>query len=322
MTCIEIAIETLRRHGKPLKPLEIYYKARELGIDMSNLTGKTPESTLQAHVYVSLKKPDSPFVKVEHEGRGVLVALKSGSVGIKGAKSDELERAEVAKIHEMRDFKERDLHALLAKYVKEGFPDTVYSKTINHQSSKKGNKGEDKWLYPDMVGVAFEYTEYEQLEKFLESFDKKPIKIYSFEIKRTITMGNFREYFFQAVSNSSWANYGYLVALDINWEDTELKELIQKTSNSFGIGVISLNGEDVARSTILVNARFRENIDFKILNDLCSKNSDIEDFIGAVVDFDLKKEERFKEEFDRILSDKEMSKYTLERHIRIESQKP
>ena len=61
---------------------------------------------------------------------------------------------------------------------------------------------------------------------FAAKFVKIPLKIYSFEMKKYLSIANLREYYFQAVSNSSWANEGYLVALNIDKNDKELMELI------------------------------------------------------------------------------------------------
>jgi hypothetical protein len=45
---------------------------------------------------------------------------------------------------------------------------------------------------------------------------KDTLKLTSYEIKKEIkTDSELKEYYFQAVSNSSWANYGYLVAFEV-----------------------------------------------------------------------------------------------------------
>lgn len=43
---------------------------------------------------------------------------------------------------------------------------------------------------------------------------------------------------FQALSNSSWANYGYLVVFDIN---EDVMEEMERLNRSFGIGIIKLS---------------------------------------------------------------------------------
>ena len=55
---------------------------------------------------------------------------------------------------------------------------------------------------------------------------------------------NYRESFFQAVSYSSWANEGYLVAAEIIQDDELLSEL-ECLSIAFGIGIIQLDITDI-----------------------------------------------------------------------------
>lgn len=68
-------------------------------------------------------------------------------------------------------------------------------------------------------------------------------------MKKTLNFTNLREYYFQAVSNSSWANEGYIVALDIDEDDSFLAEL-KRLNNAFGIGVIKLNAENIIMSNL------------------------------------------------------------------------
>ncbi len=68
-------------------------------------------------------------------------------------------------------------------------------------------------------------------------------------MKKTLNFTNLREYYFQAVSNSSWANEGYIVALDIDEDDSFFAEL-KRLNNAFGIGVIKLNAENIIMSNL------------------------------------------------------------------------
>lgn len=96
-------------------------------------------------------------------------------------------------------------------------------------------------------------------------------------MKLQLTLSNVREAYFQAVSNSSWANFGYLVAAEIESDDTasELRMLF----GLHGIGVIQLNAEDPSDSQIIIPARQRSAVDWATCNRLLSENSDFEDFI-------------------------------------------
>ncbi len=81
-----------------------------------------------------------------------------------------------------------------------------------------------------------------------------------------MSTGKLREYFFQAVSNSSWANEGYLVASSIS-NDSDFLEDLQRLSNAFGIGVIRLDIEYAAQSEILFQAQQRETLDWSSMVD-------------------------------------------------------
>ena len=213
-------------------------------------------------------------------------------------------------------FDERDLYPLLASFVELSPNFNARVKTIFHESSLKSKKGRDKWLYPDIVGVSFEHESYEDsVLNFAAKFVKIPLKIYSFEMKKYLSIANLREYYFQAVSNSSWANEGYLVALDIDESDEELMELIGSLNSSFGIGVLSLDSENLAQSKILAQPKFRANLDFNIINELCKKNSHFNKFLETVKDYDSKNKKRFDGEFDRVLADDEMQKYLKNKKI-------
>nr|WP_052646285.1 hypothetical protein [endosymbiont of Acanthamoeba sp. UWC8] len=82
--------------------------------------------------------------------------------------------------------------------------------------------------------------------------DKKN-KLWSFEVKLLINRSNVRRAFFQAVSNSSWANYGYLVAAELEGSDT--KRELQILSALHGIGFILLDSKTPVESQVLIPAK-------------------------------------------------------------------
>ncbi|MFH0983062.1 MAG: hypothetical protein V2A79_16205 [Planctomycetota bacterium] len=120
-------------------------------------------------------------------------------------------------------------------------------------------------------------------------------------MKRSLTKGNYREAYFQAVSNSSWAHEGYLVAADILQDDDFLAE-IERLASSFGIGIIHLDPSDVDSSTILYPARSRDSLDWDTINKLCEQNEDFAKFIQDVkIDFGSKRVHRA--EYDEVIHD-------------------
>ena len=309
MTALEVAKKVLEIKKQPLNPNRIYKIADELDLTKElNLSGKTPWDSFSAQIYLDLKENDnSIFEKISE--KPILIKLKSQNLTFSDAAS-EVKQAKSA-------FDEHDLHPLLANLVGLSPNFNARVKTIFHESSIKSKKGRDKWLYPDIVGVSFEHESYEDsVLNFAAKFVKIPLKIYSFEMKKYLSIANLKEYYFQTVSNSSWANEGYLVAsLDIDESDEELMELIGSLNSSFGIGVLGLDSENLAQSKILAQPKFRANLDFNIINELCKKNPHFNKFLETVKDYNSKNKKRFDGEFDRVLTDDEMQKYLKNKKI-------
>ena len=105
------------------------------------------------------------------------------------------------------------------------------------------------------------------------------VRLWSFEVKKHLTKGNVRESFFQAVSNSTWANFGYLVATGLN---NDVEPELQMLGSLHGIGVLLLNTQSLFDSQILIPARERTNIDWQSVNRIVSENTDFQRFIEQV----------------------------------------
>ncbi len=174
------------------------------------------------------------------------------------------------------DYQERDLHKLLSSFLKN--TDT-YSKTIFHEQSSNAKDNHQKWIHPDVVAIQFLNLQSKINQTFLKAINKLDIfKISSFEIKREINSDyELKKTFFQAVSNSSWANYGYLVAFEIS---DSLSEEMERLNQSFGIGIIELKANPY-ESKILFPAKYKD-LDFKTIDKLCKINKDFEKFIEQI----------------------------------------
>lgn len=178
---------------------------------------------------------------------------------------------------------ERELHPFLVRYLAKKM--NVSSKTIYHEVSTKIGRGKSEWLHPDIVGFNLPVENWS--EKVLElcgNFSISRATIYSFELKKTITVESLREQFFQAVSNSSWANEGYLVGVDIDVENLELMQEMNRLSSAFGIGIIKLNLANCEASEILFQSRRKDVLDGETMNKLFNINNDFQDFIQGVLD--------------------------------------
>ena len=140
----------------------------------------------------------------------------------------------VSKI-DLKNIHERELHPFLVKYLAKKM--NIYTKTIFHEVSTKAGRGKSEWLHPDIVGFDLPVENWnEKILELYRNFDVSRATLYSFELKKSITLETLREQFFQAVSNSSWANEGYLVGVDIDTNDIELMQEIHRLSSAFNIG--------------------------------------------------------------------------------------
>ena len=171
-----------------------------------------------------------------------------------------------------KHYEERDLHKLLCTYLRDS---DIFAKTIFHEKSNTKDR-EQKWVHPDIIGVQYSGLNTEEARSLLQAVDaQKSVRLFSFEMKREIHSDyDLKEYFFQALSNSNWANKGYLVAYDIN---EQLYTEMERLNAAFGIGIILLqaHSED---TKILFEAREKE-IDYTTLDKLCKINPDVRAFI-------------------------------------------
>ncbi len=300
---IEIVQSVLEITG-PISPTEVYDKAKELFSEgkienMFDCGGETPHQSVSSYIYTALNKGEElPFKKAQE--KPVLIALKSTA-------KEPVLNAQKSSIPGVKIAHERDLHPFLTYMAINNENLKCYTKTIFHEESLKSSKGMDRWLYPDMVGVRFLHAEWsnENLIAFSKKFDTLPVKLVSFELKKEISVNNCREFYFQAISNSSWANEGYLVGRHIDTHNPQLMDLLKRLHASFGIGVIDLR-TDEDKSAILLNAKYKEKIDYTVASELSAKNEKFNGFLKSVVDYDPNHQHRYKDEFDEIKKKEEL----------------
>ncbi|EAJ7110041.1 HrgA protein [Campylobacter upsaliensis] len=305
ITYKELIIEVLKEAKKPLSVSEIWEKACEMGLEkrLSSI-GQTPTQTLWNRFFVNR----DDFIKATQ--KPITFWLRS--------RQNELINLNLSEEKEVRlektKFNERDLRPLLVKFLYENLDFRLNSKTIYHEKSKKSENGKDKWNYPDIVGVYFPYDDYQnETLGLLESLKLNNYKIFSFELKININFSNLKESYFQAVSNSSWANEGYLVVL--KELDSEVLSELRRLNQSFGIGVIQLDGSEISNSKIVLSAKEKA-LDMQTIDMLVDKNEDFKKFINDInQQIRAGKDAKIQAEFDRVKSDEEMAKYLKEKHI-------
>lgn len=206
---------------------------------------------------------------------------------------DEILEAEavVSKTAASSGLHESDLYPLLSDFL--WSQHRLYSMRIDEKKSSntKGPNG-NKWLYPDIVAMEDLSGDWHgEVRDCVGVYGDSRTRLWSFEVKLKLNISNIRQAFFQAVSNSSWANAGYLVAADIIGDDT-LKEL-RMLYSLHGIGLIRLDIENPADSDILIPARERDNVDWNTCSRLAVENKDFLEYIRLIRQFyqtgDIKK---------------------------------
>lgn len=176
-------------------------------------------------------------------------------------------------------FKEEDLYPLLRHYL--WYERNIYPKRIDDRKSlKRRGSGGNKWLHPDIVGVEDLMSDWHsEVKNLAGQYGDRKVKFWSFEVKPHLKRYNVRGAFLQTISNSSWANFGYLVAAEI--EDNVKKEL-EILSSLHGIGLIELSVEFPAESRVIIPARERMGVDWATCNRLAEENSDFLQFLKLI----------------------------------------
>ena len=186
---------------------------------------------------------------------------------------------EEKKAKEVKDnFHERDLHQLLCNYL---WKKNEYSKTIYQEQSSSKPDSAQKWVHPDMVSASFVKMKKNIVSELLKATEANDaMQLCSYELKIKITTDyELKQAYFQSLSNSNWANYGYLVAFEIK-EDKDLIEEMERLNQSFGIGIIKL-GATPETTRVLFPAK-KKTLDFKTIDKLCNINDGFQDFIEKV----------------------------------------
>ncbi len=328
MTYRELGKKVLEQAGKPLSVKEIFEKACEMGLDKERSSiGKTPIATLGSQLGEhDISNDKKQFYVTNNKKRPFHYWLKSREREFPpqetpDAKEEDDEQSECSDTAE----KEKDLHPLLVKFLDTDPNFKLLCKTIRHEECKKAKGGQNKWNYPDIVGVYFPYNKYfpyngykEETLKFLHHTGQKRHKLFSFELKKELSFSNLKESYFQAVSNSTWANEGYLVVKNISEKDKEdILDELRRLSQSFGIGVIKLESE-ISNSKILLPAKERE-IDMQTLNMLIDDSP--EDFKPFIKDINKQIKAGFDTHvkvagLDPVLDNEAMQKYIEDKGIK------
>lgn len=176
-------------------------------------------------------------------------------------------------------FSEYDLYPLLISYLSEDLG--LFCRRIDERKSKNTRgSGGNHWLHPDIVALeTLDQGWSDVVRACVRGSNDSFFRLWSFEVKKTLNKSNVRKSFFQAVSNSSWASFAYLVTANL---DSSVEAELQMLSGLHGVGVILLNQQSLFDSQILIPARERTNIDWLSVNRIVEENRDFEAFVDQV----------------------------------------
>ncbi|WP_300666080.1 HTH domain-containing protein [Fluviicola sp.] len=322
MTIKEAILKVLDENKRALTYLEVHelINANQY-IDWSN--AKTPTDTIGAQLGDFIRKGDSRVKRSKMGGRHFLYysAANEDIIGM-DVLTGITESQIVKSVSTSENYKERDLHILLSTFLRQ---EGINAKTIFHEKSKSNSEKHQKWIHPDMIGASFLKLKTKESQALQRTVNKEQtFRLYSYEIKREIKSDyELKECFFQAVSNSSWAHHGYLVAFEI---EPTLREEMKRLNESFGIGIIELSSNPY-QTKVHFPSRYSD-LDFKTIDKLCKANPDFAKFIDQVEKILITKdrflqaiEKEFVEMCDGILKDESaINKYCQEKNIPISSE--
>lgn len=312
MTIKEAILVSLKDFPNGAIARDVYQNIIDKGIFKFNINAKTPDATVSANLVTMAKKGDARIGRFKNEKNIYCYYLSeySKNIGSISVSKKQRNRSDAT-------FYERDLHPLLCCFLHHR---GIMAKTIFHEKSLKKDDEHQKWIHPDIIGAQFvEQTNTISNSLFKALSKKDSLRLYSFELKRKIDNDyELKKCYFQAVSNSSWANNGYLVAFEIN---EDLKDELARLNHSFGIGFILLKANPY-ESQIWLEAQDRQ-IDFKTVSKLCEINLDFKNFIKSVEATLTADEKHFtasKAALENICdkfpkSDGELQKYYIDKNI-------
>ncbi|WP_281815815.1 HTH domain-containing protein [Brachyspira pilosicoli] len=286
MTYYDAAKKVLEQSDVPMKVDEIWEKACELGYDkiiaetLNGKMSKTPIASLASVIYVDIKyNPTSTIFTKVGKGKFLLKnKINSSNQNLINNTNEEDTDDIIVNNSANKKILEEDLHIPLTKYL---YSMKIYSKTINANATDVNLKGKMKWGTPDIIAVTFKDYINKSVLKLFNYINLPTTELYAYELKLKLTLGNLTEYYFQALSNSGWANEAWLVAMEINENDIDLMEEIKRLNQSFGVGIIRLDYNNPEDSEILFSAKKRNDLDIDTMHKLCN-NRQFQDFIDDV----------------------------------------
>jgi hypothetical protein len=316
-------LQALADLNSPATYDEVYKKI--IADNYYQLNGLTPASTVSAHLSGFIKRGDVRVARIKDRNRTnnpYIYYLTANQDIIDqqvnqedfddqiGPVNREIDSPTQGEPNAQGTLLEKSLHRLLITYLASSRIN-IHALTIPHEMSNRNDKAQT-WTHPDIVGVEFINLHNDVSRNLQRAINTSAaFKISSIEVKISINSDKeLKEGFFQAVSNSSWANYGYLAALEFR-DDRHIRDEMERLNESFGIGFIEISAT-AFESKILYPSRHRE-LDFKTIDKLCGNNEQFRKFIENINNVlhhrtDPRTEELYYNQLKLFFQDKEIDK--------------
>ena len=317
-TLKEAVLRTLGELKKPVSYKDVCkHIIKHSYVDFSN--AKTPEATISAILGDFIRKGDQRVRRIKSNSKLYHYYLKENEE-IAETKTQLLSSKK--RKANTKSYREITLHKLLCTYLK---TQNVLSKTIYHEKSTRKDENQ-KWIHPDMIGVTFKKLKSKVAKSLFRTINRSgSLTLTSYEIKKVINNDSeLKKAFFQAVSNSSWANFGYLAAFDIS---DSLQDEMERLNKSFGIGIIRLEANPF-ECTELFPALYRD-LDFNTIDKLSYLNNNFREFM-IEVDKVITADEKYIDSLEKSLVSKcdtpldndeeKIRKYCLDNNIPIDTE--
>lgn len=211
------------------------------------MQGEYAENSIRQTLSVLAGDPTSPIARLEgshgYYRRPLLQAssAESGPDGTDTAPANtpaEPECPGTGREHQAEE-KFRAFYLRLARW------DTRFPMRIEHLAGQRQTAGVNKWKFPDLVVLDWDAGKTSEngcfsldpsLLEVKRGLGERPFKLTSVELKVELSLGSFREHFFQCVSNSMWAHHACLaVAMPV--QDSLLAAELRRLGASYGVEV-------------------------------------------------------------------------------------
>lgn len=156
---------------------------------------------------------------------------------------------------------------------------------IDEKRTRKGKRNDNRWRHPDIVGSHNPTAAYSTLmRQCAKNVNGNDTSLYSFEVK--LDIGNtgtrsYQETASQALFNSGWANYSYLVITSLNESAVECD--LRYLNQRFGLGVYLLDLDNPDNSKVLFPASRADKVYFDFVDRMANLNPDFEEFCEKIV---------------------------------------